>query len=228
MEQAPVVVGEREVEQHHVAGLGQAIVHLVALLHHRVVVAVADHAGLRRAGRPRRVDEREELVLVDRVGALVECGRVLRGVRPPAFSQRAELRERDDVLDARPRDLRALVVVLDEDADRLRVLEDVVRVARASSTHRSAPRPRRRARARSRRAPTRGSCARAGRMRRPSGRRARAGRLRARRPRAAASAQVTSTHSPSTSCRYAGSGCAAATASRHRFAIVRARATSGI
>ena len=103
MEQAPVVVRERQVEQHHVAGLGEPVFHLVGLLHHRVVVAVADHAGLRRAGRPRGVDEREELVLVDRVGALVERGRVLCGVRPSALSQRVELRERDHVRDARRR-----------------------------------------------------------------------------------------------------------------------------
>ena len=36
---------------------------------HLVVVAVADHAALRRPGRPRRVDVREEVVLADRGGA---------------------------------------------------------------------------------------------------------------------------------------------------------------
>ena len=121
---------ERQVEQHHVARLGQAVLHLVALLHHRVVVAVADHAGLRRPGRARRVDEREEVVLVDRVGALVERAGCVCGVRASALAQRGEVGEREDVADAEALDLRPLLVVLDEHADRLGVLEHVLRVAR--------------------------------------------------------------------------------------------------
>ena len=130
MQQAPVVVGEREVEEHHVAGLRQAIFHLVALLHHRVVVAVADHARLRRAGRSRRVDEGEQVVLVDRVRAFVERRRLLRREGTSAGAQFVELRERDHVLERQPCDLRPLVVVLDERADSVRVLEHVLRVAR--------------------------------------------------------------------------------------------------
>src|SRR3954453_13413911 len=45
-------------------------------------------------------------------------------------------------------------------------------------------------------------------------------------PAAAPPRQGTGAPPPSTSRRYAGSGCAAATASCHRFAIVRARATA--
>ena len=119
---------EREVEEHHVAGLEELVLHLVALPHHLVVVAVTDHAGLRRAGCARRVDEREQVVLVDRVGTRVEVAGM---IRRPFTSARAELvqrGERDDVA-AEPFDLRELLVVLDQDAAGFGVLEDVLHVA---------------------------------------------------------------------------------------------------
>ena len=215
-------MGERQVEKHHVARLGQAVLHLVALAHHRVVVAVADHARLRRAGRARRVDEREEVVLVDRVGALVERGRVRRRVRAAALAQLVEVGERDDV-SARTRvDLRALLLVLDE---RRRPPPSARgRTARraASCSRRSARRPRRRARARSRTAPTRGSSARGSRTARPCGRRARAGRSRARRPpRPPRPARPRAIRRRPRCEVGADPGWPAATASRHRFAIVR-------
>ena len=55
------VVGEREVEKHHVVVLEEAV-HRVDGGRHRVVVAVADHAALRRPGRPGRVDDRVQVV----------------------------------------------------------------------------------------------------------------------------------------------------------------------
>ena len=55
---------------------------------------MADHAGLRRAGRPRGVDVREEVVLVDRGGRVEERVRVLGAVRAAARSQLVEIRER--------------------------------------------------------------------------------------------------------------------------------------
>ena len=142
---------------------------------------MADHAGLRRPGRARRVDEREEVVLVDRVGARGELAGMRGRPVASARAQLVELGERDHVA-AEAFDLRALLVVLDErrrppPSARGRTARRV-----ASSTSRSARRPRRRGRARSRRAPTRASCARGARTRRLSGRRARAGRSRARRP----------------------------------------------
>ena len=167
MQQPAVVVREREVEEHHVARQRQPLVHLVALLHHRVVVAVADHAGLRRPGRSRRVDEREQIVLVDRVGALLQRARMRGGVGTAARTQLVEPRERDDVLQPRrrpwpaaPRPRRA----------RRRTASARARTARRarSCSRRSARRRLRPGRARSRTAPTRGSCGRAGRTSRPS------------------------------------------------------------
>ena len=71
---------------------------------HLVVVAVADHAGLRRAGRPGRVDEGEEVVLADLALRLGERVRVLlavaRGRAPRARRalQREHVRERGDAI----------------------------------------------------------------------------------------------------------------------------------
>ena len=132
--QPPEVVRQREVQQHDVAGpavVGQ----LVGDGDHRVVVAVPDHAALRRAGRARRVDEREEVLLVDRGGRLVEPLRVRLAVRTPFLLERGQVGEREDVAErgeARPArvHLVALRIVLAHDADRLRMLEDVLGVAR--------------------------------------------------------------------------------------------------
>ncbi len=119
---------EREVQEHHVTGLGEALFHLIALLHHRVVVAVSDHAGLRRPRCSRRVDEGEEVVLVDRVGALLQLAGMLGGIRASALAQGVELVEADHVLDTRH--LGALLVVFDKDADGLRMVEDVLHIPR--------------------------------------------------------------------------------------------------
>ena len=79
--QSPEVVGERQVEQHDVRRDEEGL-DLVDRPDHVVVVAVQDHAALRRAGRPRRVDQREEVVVadllaspLDRVGVLPACSR---------------------------------------------------------------------------------------------------------------------------------------------------------
>ena len=120
---------ERQVEEHHVAGLCQAMLHLVCLRDHRVVVAVADHAGLRRPGCARGVDEREEIVLIDRVRALVERAGILRRKGATPFAQVSEVGKREDVLEVRA-EFRALFVVLDERADTVRVLDHVLHVVR--------------------------------------------------------------------------------------------------
>ena len=68
------VVREREVEEHDVARAAR-VREAVSGRDHRVVVPVADHAALRRARRSGRVDEREQVLLVDR-------GDCLRRARP--------------------------------------------------------------------------------------------------------------------------------------------------
>ena len=75
--EAAEVVRQREVEQAHVTRLHVAR-HLLDHRSHLVVVPVADHAALRRAGRARGVDERVQVLLVDLVHRIVERARMLR------------------------------------------------------------------------------------------------------------------------------------------------------
>ena len=84
-------VREREEQVGDVAGLDDR----VALAHRDdvAVVAVAEHAALRRPGRPRRVDDRVRLVARDGVRAPVQLGGVARAA---ALAQRVE---RDRVAD---------------------------------------------------------------------------------------------------------------------------------
>ena len=70
---------------------------------HRVVVAVRDHAALRRAGRPRGVDVGEEVVLLDRRRGLAQRVRVLGRVGAPALGQVVEVGEGQHVAQARER-----------------------------------------------------------------------------------------------------------------------------
>ena len=94
-----------------------------------VVVAVEDHAALWWAGRARRVNEGEEVVIADLLTRPLE--RIWIGGSVLA-AERAKLGERldgVDVLRARGLDLGEQLVVLDEAADRVRVLEDVAALA---------------------------------------------------------------------------------------------------
>src|SRR5439155_6287039 len=77
-----------------------------------------------------RVDEREEVVLVDRGLGLGEGGRVRGGELATMRPQVVELGERDYAPEAEVGDLRPLLLVLDERADRVRVLEHVAAVLR--------------------------------------------------------------------------------------------------
>ena len=97
---------------------------------HLVVVAVPDRAGLRRAGRAGRVDEREAVLLVDRGLGFGERRRVRRRELAAASAQRVQLGERDHVGETEAGDLLPLALVLDEHADGLGVLEDVLAVLR--------------------------------------------------------------------------------------------------
>ena len=63
---------EREEQEHHVA-FDREVLDVVDLVDHRVVVAVPDHAGLRRPGRARGVDVRVEVVLADLRGGALEA-----------------------------------------------------------------------------------------------------------------------------------------------------------
>ena len=120
---------EREVEQHRVGADGE-VADQTALVGHLVVVAVRDHAGLRRPRRAGGVDEREEIVLLDRRCGLFHGTGALCGVRAPSGAKVVQIRERQYVLEFDSANLRALLVVLAENADRLRVAEDVRRVLR--------------------------------------------------------------------------------------------------
>ena len=102
---------------------------------HRVVVAVRDHAALRRPGRPGRVDVREEVVLLDPLAGLTQRVRVLGRVGAPTGGEVVEIGVGEHVaqlrrIAAHRLDLRALGLVLAEHADRLRVPEDVAGVLR--------------------------------------------------------------------------------------------------
>ena len=103
---------------------------------HLVVVAVADHAGLRRPGRPRGVDVGEEVVLADLGHGTVESVGVrrLRSARPRASSSGRSANASTCCSRGRSAralvDLRALLGVLDEHSDRLRVVDHVRAVVR--------------------------------------------------------------------------------------------------
>ena len=132
--QSSEVVREREVEEHDVAPHDEPV---EAVDHgdHRVVVAMADHAGLRRAGRPRGVDVREEVVLADPGLGLGERPRLRGPEFTSAIGQGVEIGEGEHVPEARQpvahlRDLCGLLLVLDQDAYGLGVPEDVGAVVR--------------------------------------------------------------------------------------------------
>ena len=122
VDDAREAVREREEEQDGVGLVLEVVVHTERSRHE---VLVRQHAALRRAGRPRRVDERRDVVLADR----------LRLVRAGAALELGEVVEADDLAErgqAVPDgvELLALRVVLDEREDGLRVAEDVRALAR--------------------------------------------------------------------------------------------------
>ena len=193
--------------------------HLVDDGDHLVVVAVADHAALRRAGRARRVDVREEVVLADRGARLVERRRVRRGELAAARLEVVEVGEREHVAEpgqlgprpprpsrAAPRPRRGR---RPPPSGRART-----RSPAASCSRRSGRRSRRRGRARSRTAPTRGASRRGSRTRRPSRTPSASRPFASSSTRRAASAHETSSQPPSRSARYAGPAAARATAFR--------------
>ena len=100
MHQPPEVVRERQVEQQDVVGRRE-VLELVDDGDHLVVVAVADHARLRRAGRAGRVDVREEVVLAHLRGRVAQRFGMLARVCAPALAQLVELGERPDVRQSR-------------------------------------------------------------------------------------------------------------------------------
>ena len=113
--QPPEVVREREIEEHQVV-VAVVVLHRVDDARHRVVVAVAEHAALRRPGRPRGVDDGVQVLLVDRRRRLVERGRVRRRVVAAVRGEPGEVVEREHVLQVRQLvrdrlDLRELVGV---------------------------------------------------------------------------------------------------------------------
>ena len=114
--------------------------HRVDHVEHRAVVAVRDHASLRRPGGARRVDEGADVV-----GRRRSCSAAPSPPSLPAAPALGELAERDrvagapghpdHVLELRaavadPPDLLQLLVVLDHDRDRVGVLEHVLALLR--------------------------------------------------------------------------------------------------
>ena len=99
--QPPVVVREREVQEHHVVFAVVALLHPVDDRRHLEVVAVREHAALRRPGRARRVDDREEVVLADRRRRVVERRRVRRREVATVRREAFEVVVREDVLQRR-------------------------------------------------------------------------------------------------------------------------------
>ena len=122
--QPPEVVRERQIEQHQIVAEREVLDPLDAR-GHRVVVAVADHAALRRAGRSRRVDVGVEVVLADHRLCRGERLWVLLGERDPLGAQLVQRVERQDVGEPKRLDLLALSLVLDERADGIGVIEYV-------------------------------------------------------------------------------------------------------
>ena len=181
-------VGERQVEVGDVFVLDHA--GLVDHVEHRAVVAVADDAALRRAGRAGGVDEGADVVRGD--GESQRCSQS-RGVdarrlaRPGPRIEIASSAGADHphhVLELRQlvadlADLLQLLVVLDDDDLGVGVLEHVAGTPRASWSGRSGRRWRRPRAPRSRSRSTRGGCCRGSRPCRPSRPRGRSGRARA-------------------------------------------------
>ena len=135
VEEPSEVVRERQPEQHDVLGLGRGSLTSSTDGDHLVRVAVPDHARLRRAGRARGVDERVEVVLVDRGDRAVERAGVGGSVLAAAGREVVQVGEGQDV--PHPADvgfdlveLGELLLVLDEDADRVGVVERVGAVVR--------------------------------------------------------------------------------------------------
>ena len=122
-------MGQRQVEQHRVVR-DRELLDVVDAAGHLVVVAVPDHAGLRRPGRARGVDEGEEVVLADLRLGLGERAGMGGSMLPAVCTQCVQLGERDHVSKPDVGDLGPLLFVLDEHADRVRVLEDVAAVLR--------------------------------------------------------------------------------------------------
>jgi hypothetical protein len=125
-------VRERQVEEHRVLWAGEAR-QVVDDRHHRVVVAVRDHAALGRAGRSGGVDVGEEIVLLDRVPGFAQRGRMLGRVGTSPCREVVEVRERQDMPQAwnpvaHLLDLRPLRLVLAEHAHGFGVVEDVAGV----------------------------------------------------------------------------------------------------
>jgi hypothetical protein len=131
MHQAAEVVRQRQVEEHHVVRDRKAL-DVVHAGGHLVVVAVADHAGLGRPGRARGVDEGEELVLVDCRICLGQGPRVLGGEGAASRPHLLEVGERQHVAEVDAGDLRSLALILDEHANRVRVLQHVPAVPRGA------------------------------------------------------------------------------------------------
>ena len=102
--QPPEVVRERQVEEQHVV-CAREVLELVDDGDHLVVVAVADHAGLRRPRRPRRVHVGEEVVrahgrsrFAERIGMLARVARALaRAVRRAPRTSRDARAPRDSI-----------------------------------------------------------------------------------------------------------------------------------
>ncbi len=95
LDQQRVGVREREVEVGDLARLERA--DRLARVEHLAVVAVREHAALRRPGRARRVDERVRVLGLDRGGALGHLGGVA------AAAALAQVLERDRVADVAAR-----------------------------------------------------------------------------------------------------------------------------
>ena len=150
--QPPVVVGEREVQQHDVVLAVVRRLHTVDDAGHLEVVPIAQHAALRRARGSRRVDDRVEVFLTDRGGRLVERGRVVRRVVTAVRRQAVEVVVGEHVLErgslvGRGLDLRQLLGVLADDPDGLGVREEVTHVTGRArrvdrDAHRADPRER--------------------------------------------------------------------------------------
>jgi hypothetical protein len=117
-------VRERQVEQHHVLAQPEVLDPLDRR-GHGVVVAVADHAALRGAGRAGGVDVRVEIVLADGGSGLVERAWVRLRESDSVGPQVVQVLQCQDVLQLERLDLGHLVVVLDECAHCLGVPKDV-------------------------------------------------------------------------------------------------------
>jgi len=100
LHEATEVVGEREVQKHHV-GREEEVLDPVDRRHHLRVIAVEDHAALRRPRRAGRVDEREEILFADLGPGAVEGIRVARCMLAAKGAKIVERLGRVHVLGAR-------------------------------------------------------------------------------------------------------------------------------